>query len=615
VKKANRKSATGQSAGEDDSSLQRWRETALFRLGLVILLVGVPAAAFVGWHHVQAGRVGIAIADLALCIPLAVLLPIRRLSYRLRAVVCVAVFVLGGILNYAMAGLASGGAVVFAGAALLAALLLGSRWGFAALALTTLCLAGAGVLFTQGALPFPSTAILDPRLGSNWLRATIFYAAIAGTVLAAAVFLVGKFETNLHRSAELVDSLRREVTVREQAEDHLRDAQKMEAIGTLAGGIAHDFNNILSGVLGYAELARQEAEGNVELENDLDEVLRAAHRAKDLVARILAFSRQREEERRPLRVQHVLKEALGLLRASIPTSIEIHQRIDEDCGPVLGDTAQLHQVVMNLCTNAFLAMRELDSGVLDVALRELELDAASAASSSDLEPGRYAELRISDTGCGMDHATQARIFEPYFTTRPKGEGTGLGLATVHSIVRSCGGAILLSSEPGQGTTFRVLFPLCDRQASLMPAKDFGPVPTGTERILFVDDEASIAEFGRNALERLGYRVTACTSATDAWRTFESDPDRFDVLVTDVSMPTLTGVELARNLRQIRPALRIIACTGFSEVAMERRLRDAGVAKLVMKPVLIRDLACAIRDVLDVRDAGTESTAASSTAAV
>ena len=399
------------------------------------------------------------------------------------------------------------------------------------------------------------------------------------------------------------DGLISDIQERKEAEEaraklqaQLQHAQKMEAIGTLAGGIAHDFNNILFAILGYTELTRDDVPEGSLVRANLEEVIKAANRAKDLVKQILIFSRQVEQERKPMLIHLIVKEALKLLRASLPTTIEIRQNIDTKCGFVLADPTQIHQVIMNLCTNAYHAMRE-SGGVLEVSLDVFDIDAAFAAAHANLEEGAYLRLTVSDTGHGMDGATMERIFDPFFTTKAIGEGAGMGLATVHGIVTSYNGAVTVYSEPGEGTTFHVYLPRVDSTA-VPEATATEPVPRGKERILFVDDEEQIVRFGQQMLERLGYHVTARASSVEALEAFGAEPEKFDLVITDQTMPNMTGVVLARELMRIRPDIPVILTTGFSEAVTQEKAKNMGMRECIMKPVLASDLGRAIRRVLD-----------------
>jgi len=377
-------------------------------------------------------------------------------------------------------------------------------------------------------------------------------------------------------------------------ESQLRQAQKMEAIGTLAGGIAHDFNNILYAILGYTQLAIDDVEEDSSVHASLAEVLRAGDRASQLVRQMLTFSRRTEQERSPLLLGPVVKEAMKLLHGSLPATISISERIDSACGEVMADPTQIHQVIMNLCTNAFQTMRE-KGGTLEVNLSEVSISSDQEMSRLDLERGRYAKISVSDTGPGIDAAILDRIFEPYFSTRSPQEGTGLGLAIVHGIVKDHGGGIAVASEVGQGTTFTVYLPLCatpDRVSRVGATEAEG---TGDEgRILLVDDEEMVRKMGKTSLERLGFEVTACGDGAEALAAFRSAPRQFDAVVTDQTMPGITGMEVAKEMLKIRPDIPVILTTGFSEVTDEEQVRAAGIAGFLQKPVDISNLAATIR---------------------
>ena len=379
----------------------------------------------------------------------------------------------------------------------------------------------------------------------------------------------------------------------------LQQAQKMEAIGTLAGGIAHDFNNILSIIIGYTELSRYYLPEDSEVQASLQEVYNAGIRAKDLVRQILTFSRQREEEKRPLQISPVINEALKLLRASLPTTIEIRQNMKTASDIVLTNPTHIDQVLMNLCTNAAHAMRE-NGGVLEVRLEDVDLGIEAAAQNSDLKPGAYMKLTVSDTGTGIEPGIMERIFDPYFTTKGPGQGTGMGLAVVHGIVKSTGGAITVDSKLGEGTTIAVFFPRTE--SNLTPeARALGPFPTGTERILFVDDEKPLVDIGAQMLEHLGYQVVSRTSSIEALEAFRVQPEKFDLIITDQTMPNMTGEMFAKELIQIRPDIPIVLCTGYSETISEEKAKSLGIRKLLMKPILIREMSETIREVLDQGD--------------
>jgi PAS domain S-box-containing protein len=385
------------------------------------------------------------------------------------------------------------------------------------------------------------------------------------------------------------------ITEQKQLQAQLQQAQKMESIGTLAGGIAHDFNNILYSMIGYTELALDDTEKGSQLHNNLKEVLTAGNRAKDLVKQILTFSRQAGQELKPLKIQPVVKEALKLIRSSLPSSIEISQNISNTCGFVLADATQIHQVAMNLLTNAYHALED-KGGKVDIGLKEIELDMNDLKDPAMI-PGPYVCLTVADTGTGIDESIMGRIFEPYYSTKVKGKGTGLGLAMVHGIVKSCGGNISVYSEPGKGTTFHVHLPVIQTQAETRETQDISTVDRGKERILVVDDEEQIVRMTQQMLERLGYHVTARTSSIETLEAFRAAPDKFDLVITDMTMPNMTGVHLTQKLIEIRPDIPVIICTGFSEKISERKAKTMGIRGYVMKPVVRSELAKKIREVL------------------
>ncbi len=379
-------------------------------------------------------------------------------------------------------------------------------------------------------------------------------------------------------------------------EEQLRIAQKMEAIGTLAGGIAHDFNNILSAIIGYTDLALDQAANDPGLVEDLTEVANAGRRARNLVAQILTFSRQGEVEVGPVQIHLLIKEVLKMLRATLPTTIQIEQHIDT-FGKILADPAQVHQVLMNLCTNAYHAMRE-SGGVLSIGLHETTIDPADIHNHSDLAPGCYLELVVTDTGIGMDQNTQARIFEPYFTTKQKEEGTGLGLSVVYGIVKAIGGSMTVHSRPGRGATFTLLLPKLEKSESAAQLVNEHRVPRGNERILFVDDEATLVEMTSRTLRKMGYKVDGFTSSVDALAHFRNRPDHYDLVISDVTMPHITGDRLTRELLHIRPNIPVVLCTGFSERLDIDRALQMGARAMIMKPLVRADVAQVIRAVLD-----------------
>jgi len=392
-------------------------------------------------------------------------------------------------------------------------------------------------------------------------------------------------------------SIHRDITHEIKLERQLRQSHKMEAIGTLTAGIAHDFNNILTAIVGYTELSLSRLQKSDPLRGDLEQVLESGLRATDLVRQILTFSRQTEQERKPVHLDSIIREVLKLLRPSLPSFIEIHTEYDikpEEC-IVDADSTQLHQVLMNLCTNAAHAMRNR-GGVLSLTLTQVMVDAALVSQHPGLKPGPHLRLAVSDTGHGIDAALMERIFDPYFTTKKTGEGTGMGLAVTMGIVQNHGGAISVSSESGQGTSFEVFLPRAISVGKqIVETRD---VPqTGKEQILFIDDEKALAVLGQKMLETLGYRVTAVTNSLEALELFRSKAGAFDLVITDMSMPGLTGRELARELVALRPDIPVIMCSGFAEFVNPEQAREAGIREFLMKPYVIGTLAKTIRKVL------------------
>jgi PAS domain S-box-containing protein len=384
----------------------------------------------------------------------------------------------------------------------------------------------------------------------------------------------------------------------------LLQSQKMEAMGTLAGGIAHDFNNILGVMRGYTEMTLSGVAGDSDLERKLNQVLKAGQRAKDLVSQILAFSRPGKQERKDVRISSVINEALKMLRATLPATIEIRQDIATQEGRVLADPTEIHQVLINLGANAAHAMRE-KGGVLTVSLASVSIDAMAAAKTDQLSPGPYVTFTVRDTGQGMDREVMKRIYDPFFTTKKPGEGTGMGLAVVHGIIKAHGGAIHVDSQPGKGSAVHVYLPRVEKGAAAKTTKKVS-LTGGTERILFVDDEESLVEMWQEVLEGLGYKVIGKTSSSDALACFKEQPDHFDLVITDQTMVHMTGFRLAKKLLQIHPTIPIILCTGFSDTITSEQAKAAGIREYLMKPLSIPDLSAAIRRVVKAGDQGDQA---------
>jgi len=386
---------------------------------------------------------------------------------------------------------------------------------------------------------------------------------------------------------------------REKLEGQLRHAQKMESIGTLAGGIAHDFNNILSPLIGFAEMIQEDLPQNSPEQESIAEVLQAAFRARDLVKQILAFSRQGDQTLKPVRLQSILGEALKLLKSSLPKTIDIQVDINSDCGMVVADEGQIHQVIMNLVTNAYHAMQE-SGGQLSVALEEIEIESFPLGTGFvALLPGKYARLKVMDTGKGIQKEMMEKIFDPYFSTKETGKGTGLGLSIVQGIVKICKGDIHVYSEPDKGTQIHVYLPIIKKETKKDSPDPSEPIQGGTERILLVDDEPAIIKLEQQVLERLGYHVTSWVGSMEALNSFKADPDKFDLIITDMTMPNMTGIQLSNEIKAIRPDIPVIICTGFSDQINQENSRELGIQGYVLKPVIQREIAAMIRDVLAI----------------
>ncbi len=387
-----------------------------------------------------------------------------------------------------------------------------------------------------------------------------------------------------------------DITETKRLEAQLQQSHKMEAIGTLTGGIAHDFNNILGIIIGNTELALDDVpEWNPAYFN-LEEIKTAGLRAKDIVRQLLGFAHKTDQKREPIKLIPVIRDSLKFLRATLPTSIAFRQNTQASADTVLADPTQIHQIMLNLYTNAAHAMEET-GGTLEIVIQNLVLDDNSADIYPNLSPGKYIEVALSDTGQGMSSEVKARIFDPYFTTKEIGKGSGMGLSVVHGILQSHQGAISVDSEPGKGSTFRILFPVIEEE-TVIESKSVEEFPTGNERILFIDDEKSIVTMARQILERLGYQVETKQNPVDALESFHSKPERFDLVITDMTMPYMTGDKLVTQILNIRSDIPTILCTGFSEKISEKKAQKLGIKAFVLKPLVKRDFAVTVRKVLD-----------------
>jgi PAS domain S-box-containing protein len=387
-----------------------------------------------------------------------------------------------------------------------------------------------------------------------------------------------------------------DITDRKAIEANLQQAQKMESIGTLAGGIAHDFNNILFPIVGHTEMMLEDIPENSEFRDSLNQVYTGAMRARDLVKQILTFSRQESGDVKLMKMQPIIKEALKLIRSTIPTTIEIKQNLQSDCGAIKADPTQIHQIVMNLATNAYHAM-EKTGGEINIGLEKVELEEPDLFDS-DIKAGKYACLSISDTGKGMDDKLIEKIFDPFFTTKEVGKGTGMGLSVVHGIIKNMHGTIKVYSKLNKGTEFHVYLPIAEDVKKQQGTYKTTVIQGGTEHILLVDDEKSIIEMEKILLQRLGYKVTTRTSSIEALEAFRVTSDKFDLVITDMAMPNMSGYELSVELNKISSGIPILLCTGFSETMSEEKATSLGINGFLLKPIVMKDLSHKIREVLD-----------------
>lgn len=406
---------------------------------------------------------------------------------------------------------------------------------------------------------------------------------------------LGKLEFNAQGQPVKMLGTIQDITDRKKLEGQLRNAQKMEAIGTMAGGIAHDFNNLLAIIFGNADLARLTIPAGHPARNNIDKLFNAAVSAKNLVQQILSFTRQTDKTTKPINIIQAIEDSLALLHSIIPSSVTIHKKFELNEGFILADTTQFHQLMINLCTNAAQAMQE--KGVLGVCLTEINITSNELPSWSEKKPGKYIRLSVSDTGQGMDHTIINQIFDPFFTTKEVGKGTGMGLSVIHGIMQSYGGFVTVESEPGKGSTFHLFFHKLEEIP--VERKEIDDLlPTGNERILFVDDEIFIVETGCNILRSIGYSVRPVTSSSEALKIFSSQPNDFDLIITDMAMPVLTGKDLAIELLKIRPDIPIILCTGYSSMISKENAKEIGIREFCMKPLSMEQLAKTVRKVLD-----------------
>jgi signal transduction histidine kinase/ActR/RegA family two-component response regulator len=411
----------------------------------------------------------------------------------------------------------------------------------------------------------------------------------------------GKLTAESRANVSLIDVSERRLSEKKDETARLH-TQKMEAIGALAGGIAHDFNNILAVIIGFTEMVIEDVSDNPDVKHKMEQILKAGIRGRDLVRQIVAFSRKGEGERKEVNLGTLVRETHALLRASLPSTIQMPLVITSEDDCILADPAEVQQALMHIATNAAYAMRE-DGGELMIKLSSVNFPEGSLFPDPGLEQGIYLKLTVKDTGTGMTEEVQQRIFEPFFSTKERGKGTGMGLAMVYGVVKGHGGAIRVQSEVGQGSTFEVFLPRARRKEAAKEKIIASALPTGTERILFVDDEKLLVEMAHGMLKGLGYDVTVAKHGSEAWKLFIADPMRFDLVITDQTMPDVTGVTLAQQMLKVRQKMPIIICTGYSEFVSAEKAKALGIRAFVMKPIARKDMAQTVRKVLDESNAG------------
>jgi signal transduction histidine kinase/ActR/RegA family two-component response regulator len=565
-------------------SLGAWRERVvrvLARSAAILVVVAYPPSI---WLSIVNGFPSLVVIDTLACggLLLAALRP--SLPYRVRAGVLLGVFYVLAVVLLVQVGMPGAGLVWLSMVPVVAALLLGMRAAIVALSVMGGTVALFGIGIAAGLLRWTAGPghVADGQDLTVWfVNATNSFLLSSGAALSAATILRG-LEVAIHDVDQAAGERERAARERSQLEEQLRQAQKLEAVGRLAGGIAHDFNNLLTPIVAYTEEARHELPPDSKAAQQLTEVLRSAQRAGHLVRRILTFSRHSVVTRAPVRVADVVREAGALLRATLPTSIAIRYEISAEDATVVADAAELQQVLMNLGTNALDAMQG-QGGMLAFGVRQ---------------SGTCVEITVRDTGCGMDAHALEHAFEPFFTTKPQGKGTGLGLATSHTIVQALGGQVWLASEPGAGTTVTLSLPLVKPvDGSPAPGASSSLTRGNGERILLVDDEPMVLGACEALLKRMGYRVTAVSDPAAALAHLRSAPYEFDLLFTDQSMPGMNGVELARASRTVRSDLPVVLTTGFVDEATRAGLTDAGIDTVLAKPYQPADLGATVQAAL------------------
>ena len=541
----------------------------------------------------------IAIFDTAIYALVVGLTLFRRIPFHIRAYAIIFSSYFLGLVLVWIVGPGAAGPVWMFMFPVLAGVLLGFRASMTALLINIVTLIGIGLLIH---MDFPRWMTPQPHTIERWIVISFNFILLNALAALALSIVLSGLQESLNHEKTMRKSLEQHIADKKKEEmekqrlrENLLQAQKMESIGTLAGGIAHDFNNILSSILGYTELALDDVQKKSLMEENLKEVYTAGLRAKDLVKQILAIARKTDENLKPIRIRSIAEETAKLLRATVPATIEMRLDLDTDA-LILGSPSQVHQIFMNLCTNAVHAMEET-GGQLGIRVTDTVFSETVADSHIQVKPGEYILITISDTGAGIPPELIDTIFEPYVTTKAPGEGTGLGLAVVHGIVKTYGGEISIESTVGSGTVFSIYLPAIKGSESELPEPPEAPA-SGTEHILLVDDEPSVVQYVAQSLERLGYTVSVKTTAKAALSLFESGPRDFDLIVTDMTMPQMTGEQLADAVKKIRPDMPVVLCTGYSKRISRLGEMPGSVDAILAKPVSRSDLAKTVRNMLD-----------------
>lgn len=607
------RSALRPPAPDKDDGIAYWRNLILFFVLMGLSLLGMTAYLPSVALAIREGLWGIVFVDTVVFAAVIALFLDRRLSFPRKSACLLFIFFGLGAWLLAELGPFSAGSLWLFTFSVMTGVLLGLKPAAIATGINAVTIAAIGFLMVTGRLNWgthlPHPVALWFVIGANFIFLNTI-AAISIAVLGKGLEQALEKERNALTELEverqqLIDAnrkLTREIAERKRAQEEkeklekqLQVARKMEAMGTLAGGIAHDFNNILASILGYTELSLVEISKKEKLRANLVNLRDAAERARDLVRQILTFSSRGEKYLSPIKLSVVVKEALRHFRAGAARTVEIREQLDCEEN-ILGDPGQMHQVVLNLCTNGAHAL-DPEGGFLEIELKKTAIEPSGLNTVAEPAPGTYLRLSVRDNGHGIPQELMERIFDPFFTTKPPGKGTGMGLAVVHGIVKTHGGALTVDSRLGKGSTFKVWLPVFDGDPVNIVETDT-PLPNGTETVLLVDDESAVEEVAKHMLRLLGYRVDSRPNGLDALALFRKKPDLFDLVITDMFMPEMTGDMLAKEVLKVRSDIPVMIMTGFSDTMTDREARKIGVRKLLMKPLNLREFALTIREVLD-----------------